>query len=533
MDTIVVLAIEAYIFAKFQISLKPKPATAQSKTIPTYLTLFIFGFLYELVLVWDSLRLKNTIQVIGLCIYNIGMLIYASIQFDQVDRAISALKKVDYIDASDPLWHDLRPYLLSVPIIIGFFTVVMSFVAWKLYDEFAWTIYKHISADLRMKRRFLTFQIYIALLKFDFFFFLGFTVQFLVIVTGKTDAELGLTIAAIPITIGILFMAAFWTRRENKFGMIFTILLFICGLAYFIFKLARMYSASHRDFYITVRKNLTSFACITILLIVLTIANAIAYNMAQSLIQAFNLLSTDSRVKTIVLTSSTQSSIFCAGADLEIGLSYTQDTATTHRDMGGQVALAIHNCKKPVIAAITGSAVGVGITMTLPCAIRVVSDKAKVGFVFARRGILETSTYAFSANNADGSIGVDPKTSKLVEGGVADRTAQSLKNLAAVLEAAVNVFLTNMEDFAAMNNVYAEVFSKEPKPVRTCVAVAQLPLRTDVEIECIAHFRHNVDFDLYDGLKSRFFQRVYISTTTNSKVKKAKNTAISETFSME
>jgi hypothetical protein len=89
------------------------------------------------------------------------MLIYASIQYDQVDRAISGLKSMSpaYIENNNPLWHDLRPYLLSVPIIIGFFTVVMSFVAWKLYDEFAWTIYKHISADLRMKRRFLTFQV--------------------------------------------------------------------------------------------------------------------------------------------------------------------------------------------------------------------------------------------------------------------------------------------------------------------------------------------------------------------------------------
>ncbi|KAG9235438.1 hypothetical protein BJ875DRAFT_504043 [Amylocarpus encephaloides] len=276
-QTLVVLAIEVYIFVKFQVSLRDDlPQIPESKTIPTYLTLFIFGFLYQLVLVWDSLRLKNTIQVIGLCLYNVGMLIYASIQFDQVDDAIRFLKgkTPPYINANDTLWSDVKPLLLAVPCIIALFTILMSFVAWKLYDEFAWTIYKHISADLRMKRRFLTFQIYIALLKFDFFFFLGFTVQFLVIVSGKTDSELGLTIAAIPITILILFMAAFWTRRENKFGMIFTIVLYFCGSAYFIYKLARMYQLGHEEPYKPVRKNLTSFASITILLLILTITNA-------------------------------------------------------------------------------------------------------------------------------------------------------------------------------------------------------------------------------------------------------------------
>lgn len=90
---------------------------------------------------------------------------------------------------------------------------------------------------------------------------------------------MGLTIAAIPITVLILFMAAFWTRRENKIGMIGTIFLFFCGLAYFIFKLARMYQPAKAMDYLPVRKSLTSFAVITIILIILTITNAIMCTM--------------------------------------------------------------------------------------------------------------------------------------------------------------------------------------------------------------------------------------------------------------
>jgi len=81
------LGLEGYVFAKFQISLHPEARkTTQSRTIPTYLALFIFGFIYQLALVWDALRLKNTIQVIGLCLYNLGLLIYATVQYDQIDR---------------------------------------------------------------------------------------------------------------------------------------------------------------------------------------------------------------------------------------------------------------------------------------------------------------------------------------------------------------------------------------------------------------------------------------------------------------
>ncbi|OCT49760.1 hypothetical protein CLCR_07289 [Cladophialophora carrionii] len=273
-QAMVVLAFESYVFAHFQIHLESIPNSSgntSSRTIPTFLTLYIFGFLYQLVLVWDALRMKNTIQVIGLVMYNVGLLIYGAVQMDQIRDAILELAEDDYIRKD--VWSHTEPYLIAIPCILAVGTVLMAGCAWKLYDEFAWTIYKRISADLRMKRRYLQYQIYITVLKFDFFFFLGFTVQFVVIVKGR-GAEFALTIAAIPVTIFILLAAAWFVRKESLLGSIVVIILYFGGLAYFVFKMVRMYSPHWKDPYLPARKELTAFASLTIILILLTISYA-------------------------------------------------------------------------------------------------------------------------------------------------------------------------------------------------------------------------------------------------------------------
>lgn len=121
--------------------------------------------------------------------------------------------------------------------------------------------------------------------------------------------------------------------------------------------------------------------------------NAYTEVMTKELHNAFGLLSIDDRVKTVVVTG--HGKMFCAGADLEIGFKYGTDTERSHRDGGGVTSLAIYRCTKPVIGAINGSAVGVGITMTLPMSIRIVSNKAKIGFVFARRGLVMEAASSF------------------------------------------------------------------------------------------------------------------------------------------
>ena len=125
--------------------------------------------------------------------------------------------------------------------------------------------------------------------------------------------------------------------------------------------------------------------------------NAFNGVMMQEMITAFDQADADDAVRAIIVTGEGRG--FCAGADLEKGgdtFNYDERddraggsaSGTAPRDGGGLLTLRIFECLKPVIAAVNGPAVGVGVTMQLPMDIRIASENARFGFVFARRGIV-------------------------------------------------------------------------------------------------------------------------------------------------
>jgi enoyl-CoA hydratase/carnithine racemase len=118
--------------------------------------------------------------------------------------------------------------------------------------------------------------------------------------------------------------------------------------------------------------------------------NAFTEKMMHEWLALLDEIDANDDVRAVVVTGAGRG--FCAGADLGTG-GGTFDASgiekiDEHRDGGGRVTLRIFECKKPLIAAVNGPAVGVGATMTLPMDVRIASEEARFGFVFARRGIV-------------------------------------------------------------------------------------------------------------------------------------------------
>jgi hypothetical protein len=126
----------------------------------------------------------------------------------------------------------------TIPAVVSVAEVFFIGLGWKIYHEFGWKVYKFLGADRNIKRMYASYQIYECLVKFDVFFWAGFSVQFIWLVLQKTDWEYYVTCVALPLSIVLLVEGHLAAKHENKWMMGTFMSGCVGALIYFIYKVS-------------------------------------------------------------------------------------------------------------------------------------------------------------------------------------------------------------------------------------------------------------------------------------------------------
>lgn len=261
------ISIESVLFARYQFHRRTHPSPdddSKSRALPVFVIVFSIAHVYQLFLAVDAVINRNTILVIGAIIFNACFLIYSLIQISEIRSVLG-----DGVAQGSSQTVPVQVLTGAIPIVIAIAEISFIALGWKLWKEFGWQIYKKIGADRSLKRCYLHYQVYVALLKFDFFIFIAYCIQLVLVVKQIGSAERWITIISAPFSLLILVFAWYSVRKELKYGM----LLFLVGLTgamvYFVYKLFRIWQLKD-TLYKEVYKSLTVFSTLSMLLLLIT-----------------------------------------------------------------------------------------------------------------------------------------------------------------------------------------------------------------------------------------------------------------------
>jgi len=233
--------------------------------MPVYLSIFALAHVFQFVMAVDAVYARNTLQFIALTIFNALFLAYAVIQIGEI-RELN-IRSTGHIP--------INVLTTTIPIVIAIAEVAYIALGWKIYDEFGWKVYKFLGADRRIKKMYASYQIYECLVKFDVFFWVGFSVQFIWLVLLVHDWEYYVTVAALPLSLILLVEGHLAARYENKWMM----LTFISGcggaMLYFVYKLVKVLRYRHTSDFNLVWKTLSIFSVIAIILLAITLVYSV------------------------------------------------------------------------------------------------------------------------------------------------------------------------------------------------------------------------------------------------------------------
>ncbi|KAG8880865.1 hypothetical protein FRB97_000375 [Tulasnella sp. 331] len=272
---IAVLTMVVITFAK--VNDEPDISLTESnfRTIPCYLALFAFAIIFEVLVTLDALKRRNIIQLIGVLIFHALCILFAALQIHQTHTALVKAEGFDCQGASpsQPICSDLHtlyrnvlPFLVTSPCILFASLLLLINFTRMLYVEFGWVVFYIVGANRQAKTMYQFYQVLNVLLIFDLFTFVGTTMQLLILVLTDTNgAEYPLTIIAIPVVLILIIGCIVAAKYEIKWLMTISLILMCGAMAYFLYKLVRLFTQNGFT-YVSTRATLAVFLIVSFLM---------------------------------------------------------------------------------------------------------------------------------------------------------------------------------------------------------------------------------------------------------------------------
>lgn len=269
-----VTALEAFLFGLINVHRDSFSDDKRYLEMSIFLALFIFAGIYQIVVVVVALWSENITLLAVLCLFYASMLMYTGIQYKEISSRI-------HLHLSAP-WEaaTMVANIAAICVLATTLVVQSGLVYFVLRKHLRWCNFKKTGASVEIKRLYSYFQLHRCLLVFDFFFFVGFTVQFLVImVSDKHSVEFVLTCCMLPLTIVVLVASDFAATRELVLLSATTVLFFVAGSVYVLFKMVRLFTKYTSAYnvaltpgnYFPGRTSLICFGCVTLVFLMGTI----------------------------------------------------------------------------------------------------------------------------------------------------------------------------------------------------------------------------------------------------------------------
>lgn len=274
-SALLVVGLEGFMYGVINVHRDKFRSNARYLEMSIFLALFIFAGIYQVVVTIIAQHTKNMLLFSFLCLFYATMVIYTGIQYKELSTNLESV--------SSPAWRAAAKgtNIAAIAVLGVTFVLQLVLIYFVLNRSVQWFKFKKIGASIAIKRMYTVFQIHRSLLIFDLFFFLGFTVQFIVVmVSDKTSLEFILTCCMLPLTLLILFLADYAATRELLWLSLFTLCCLIGGVVYVLFKTIRLFTKYTSAYNIAVepgsyfpgRTSMVTFAVITLVFLFVTIA---------------------------------------------------------------------------------------------------------------------------------------------------------------------------------------------------------------------------------------------------------------------